>query len=191
SPLTVTIPVSVKDEKASRSAPFEFAAKPGVEASLEAPKEVRQDNEVFRFVGWAIPGKRNENNVRITLKLDEATRAIAYYEKVASTPDAKAKPLQVAVSTSVKQICVSSLSHEFTISWNVSEGQRPADVRAEITYPDNRVESIQLKPINGSRSFPVNYPTGGDIKVRVIAEDVTKKPASADSVVTLKPCGRK
>ena len=88
SPLTVTIPVSVKDEKASRSAPFEFAAKPGVEASLEAPKEVRQDNEVFRFVGWAIPGKRNENNVRITLKLDEATRAIAYYEKVASTPDA-------------------------------------------------------------------------------------------------------
>jgi len=188
SPLTVTIPVSVKDEKANRNAPFEFAAKAGVEAALEAPKEVRQENDVFRFVGWAIPGKKGENNPKITLKLNEATRAIAYYEKVSSTPNAKAKPLQVTVSTSAKPICVSSLSHEFTVSWGVSEGQRPVGVRAEITYPDKRTETIQLKPISGSRSFPVNYPSGGEIKVKVIADDVSKQTASADSVVTLKPC---
>jgi len=45
-----------------------------------------------------------------------------------------------------------------------------------------------LKPISGSRSFPVNYPNGGEIKVKVIAEDGSKQPASADAVVTLKPC---
>jgi len=188
SPLTVTIPVSVKDEKANRNAPFEFAAKAGVEASLEAPKEVRQENEVFRFVGWAVPGKRGESNPKITLKLTEATRAVAYYAKIASAPNAKAKPLQVTVSTSVEPRCVSSLSHEFTISWSVSEGQRPVEVRAEITYPDKRIENIQLKPITGSRSFPANYPNGGEIKVKIIAEDVSKQSASADSIITLQPC---
>jgi hypothetical protein len=189
SPLTVTIPVSLKDQKANRDAPFEFAAKAGAEASLEAPKEVRRENEVFRFVGWAIPGERGESNAKITLKINKATRAIAYYEKVASTPDAKAKPLQITLSIDdVKQICVSRLSHEFTVSWKVSEGQRPADVRAEFTYPDKRTESIQLKPINGSRSLPVNYPGGGEIRVKVIAEDAGKQPASADAMVTLKPC---
>jgi photosystem II stability/assembly factor-like uncharacterized protein len=187
-PLTVTIPVSVKAEKANRKAPFEFAAKAGTEASLEAPKEVRRENEVFRFIGWALPGQRSKTNARITLKLNQAARAIAYYEKVASTPDAKAKPVQIAVSTNVKQICVPSLSHEFTVSWEVSEGQRPVHVRAEITYPEKRTEGVELKPINGSRSFPVNYPNGGEIKVHMIADDGTKQNGTADSIITLKPC---
>ncbi len=188
SPLSVTVPASMKDQKANRETPFEFAAARGSDVVLEAPKEIRQENGLLRFMGWAIPGKKPGRDSRITLKIDDATRAVAYYEKEKSNANPKAKPLRVSVSTEAREVCEQGFTHELKLSWEIMDGQRPATVRAEITYPDQHTESVELKPIEGSRLIPMNYPQGGEIKVKVIAEDFTKQSASANSAVKLKLC---
>lgn len=187
-PLRVTIPVAMKDRKFTGDTPFELLPPKGTEVSLEAPQEIRTEDAVLRFVGWAIPGRRSENQRKISLKVDEATRAIAYYEEEKSIPDPKAKPLRVAVSTSAREVCVQSFTHELMLSWEISDGQRPVTVRAEITHPDQHVEHIELKPIEGSQSFPMTFPNGGSVRAKVIATDSSKASSSAESNVELKPC---
>jgi hypothetical protein len=144
----------------------------------------------LKFAGWAIPGKRSEAQNKITLKIDEAAKAIAYYEREKGVADEKAKPLHVSLSTSVQQVCVQSFTHELTLSWKVSDGQRPVTVQTEITYPDKHVENVELKPIEGSQSFPMTFPKGGSVKVKVIAQDSRNVSSSAESSVQLKPCGK-
>lgn len=134
SPLTVTIPVVAKDKKYDWETPFELSPVQGTEVSLEAPIEIRKDGGVLKFAGWVISGKP-EAQPKITLKVEEATKAIAYYEQEKLIPDSRAKPVNVSVSASAKQLCVQSFTHELTISWEVKDGQRPVIVRAEITYP--------------------------------------------------------
>jgi hypothetical protein len=187
-PVAATVGVSLKSEKANRQTPFEFRAAPGAEVVLQAPREIRQADAVLSFLGWAVPAKKAGKGETITVALNAATTAIAYYEKKSAVPDGKAKPLHVSVAAKVQQVCQRSFSHELTVSWEVTEGQRPVAVQAEITYPDKHVENLQLKPIAGSRPLPVNYPGGGELTVKLIAEDVSKQSASADSAVTLKPC---
>jgi hypothetical protein len=166
--------VVIKDKKFSRDTPFELAPPKGTEISLEAPPEMREEDRVLKFAGWAIPGKRSEAQNKITLKIDEAAKAIAYYEREKGVADEKAKPLHVSLSTSVQQVCVQSFTHELTLSWKVSDGQRPVTVQTEITYPDKHVENVELKPIEGSQSFPMTFPKGGSVKVKVIAQDSSK-----------------
>lgn len=188
SPLTVKIPVVMKDKKFTRDTPFELTPPKGTEVSLQAPGELREENEVLKFVGWANPGKRSSPQTKISVKLAEAVKAIAYYEREKRIPDPKAKSLHVTVSTDVKQICVQSFTHELTVSWEVTDGQRPVSVRAEIIYPDKHVERVEFKPIEGSQTFPVNAPKGGDVKVKVMAVDSAKASSAAESKMRLKPC---
>ena len=74
-----------------------------------------------------------------------------------------------------------NLTHELVLSWEIVEGQRPVDVHAEITFPDRHRDSIELKPIQGTQSFPLSYPAGGTVGVKMIATDSTDKPAVTDS----------
>jgi hypothetical protein len=58
------------------------------------------------------------------------------------------------------------------------------------TYPDKHVENVELKPIEGSQSFPMTCSKGGSVKVKVIAQDSRNVSSSAESSVQLKPCGK-
>jgi hypothetical protein len=139
-------------------------------------------------VGWSVPGKKPGRQPTITLKLDEAARAVAYYEKTKSITDPKAKPVQIAIKAEARDVCQRGYSHEVTIHWSVTEGQRPVSIRAEIIYPDKHIENVELRTNEGSRPFPTDYPGGGEIRVKAIADDSTKQNASAEATVQLKPC---
>jgi hypothetical protein len=83
---------------------------------------------------------------------------------------------------------VQSFTHELILSWQISDGQRPASARVEITRPDRRVENVELKPIQGLQAFPMTFPNGGHVGVRIIATDSSNASATAESKVELKPC---
>lgn len=57
------------------------------------------------------------------------------------------------------------------LSWDVSEGVPPVSVKAEIAYPDKHIENMELRFIRGAQTFPVTYPEGGTVKVKVAATD--------------------
>ena len=128
---------------------------------------------------------------KISLKVDEAVKAVAYYEGEEGVPNPKAKPLHAAVSASAQQVCVQSFTHELVLSWEISDGQPPVAVRAEITYPDQHVENMGLKPIEGSQAFPMTFAEGGNLKVKIVATDDSNATTSAESSVDLKSCGPK
>ena len=188
SPLSVAVPVSSKEAKSKRETPFELPATSGMEVTLEAPKEIRQKTALLRFLGWSVPGKKPGTQPRITLKLDEASKAIAYYEKTRSLTDPTAKSVQIAITTDVREVCRPGFTHEVTVRWDVTEGQRPVSISGEITYPDKHVEHVELRSLEGSRPFPMDYPRGGEVKVKAIADDGSKRSGSADATVKLKPC---
>jgi hypothetical protein len=187
-PLSVAVPISSKEEKSKRETPFELAASPGIEVTLGAPKEIQHETALLRFLGWSVPEKKSGTQPKITLKLDEAAKAIAYYEKTKPITNAKAKPAQIAITTDVREVCQRGFTHEVTVRWDVTEGQRPVSIRAEITYPDNHVENVELRSLEGSRPFPMDYPRGGEVKVKAIADDGSKQRGSADATLKLKPC---
>lgn len=118
----------------------------------------------------------------------EASKAVAYYESEAQVADPKAKPPQVSLSTSARQVCVPGFSHELIFTWDVSDGQPPVEPRAEITGPDQHLESIELKTLEGSRTFPMNFPQGGSVKIRITAKAANQASAVAESSAELKAC---
>jgi len=79
-------------------------------------------------------------------------------------------------------------THELNVTWAILGGQRPAVVTLEIAYPDRHVEQVELKPIEGSQSFPVTYPKGGRITVKATATDAGDGRAVVESSVELPPC---
>jgi hypothetical protein len=188
--LPVQITVLLNRERYVRAAPFEFTPGDGSEVVLEAPAEVKTDDAVLRFVGWALPGGRRSSEPRIVLEASEAVNVIANYQEVQSIPDKDAKPLGVNATATARQVCLQNVTHELVLSWEVLDGQRPATVSAEVAYPDRHVEGIGLKPIQGTQPFPINYPAGGTLRVKMIAMDSTGKLAVTESAVPLEPCGK-
>src|SRR5262249_134894 len=79
--LPVKITVLLNRERYVRAAPFEFTPGDGSEVVLEAPAEVKTDDAVLRFVGWALPGGRRSSEHRITLKASEAVNVVANYQE--------------------------------------------------------------------------------------------------------------
>jgi len=184
------IMVLVNGERHVRAAPFEFAPGDGADVVLEAPAEVKTKDAVLRFVGWALPGGKRAAERRITLKASEAVNAVVNYDEAQPIPDKGAKPIRLIASASAKRLCVQNVTHELVLSWEILDGQRPASVHAEIAYPDRHLEQIGLKPIQGTQSFPMNYPAGGTVSVKMIATDSTDKPAVAESAVRFESCGK-
>jgi hypothetical protein len=184
------ITVLVDGERHVRVAPFEFAPGNRAEVVLEAPAEVKTEDALLRFVGWALPGGKHSAERRITLKASEAMNAVANYEEAQSIPDKGAKPIRLIASATAQRLCVQNVTHELVLSWEILDGHRPASVHAEIAYPDRHREAIGLKPIQGTQSFPISYPAGGTVGVKMTATDSTDKPAVTESAVPLEPCGK-
>lgn len=187
-PLNVRILASIGTSNYTHATPFEVAPRERAEIVLEAPREIRAEAAVLKFVGWAIPGQRAELRPTISLRLDQTAKAIAYYEKERRIPDPNARPLQVVASTAASAVCVPSFTHELTLSWGIDGGQLPVTARAEITFPDRHVESVGLKHLEGAQPFPVNFPKGGSVSVRVTATDSVTVSAAVESTLDLRPC---
>lgn len=189
-PVSVRIPVTWPRKSAAQETPFRIAPPPGTEVSLEAPREVVEEGRTLKFMGWAISGDRSEPQPRITLKVEGAMKAVAYYQ-LSGEPDereeAETDALRVAVSAAARPECTRGLSHELIVSWEVSKAQQPLSVRSEIIYPDGHLESAELKPLDGSLTFPLLAPKGGKVKIRLIAKDA-RGSSSAQTIVAVKPC---
>jgi hypothetical protein len=172
----------------TKETPFELVPFPDMEVSLEAPAEVRDGDATLSFVGWVIDGTRPDRRNRITLKLEDVSKVVAHYELKQQVARPRADALKVSFTATARDVCVAGFSHELTLSWDASGGQPPVTVRAYITYPDKSGETAELKHFSGSREIPVSFPAGGSVAIRVTAEDSAKGTASAQSVVSLKPC---
>jgi hypothetical protein len=118
------------------------------------------------------------------LKADEATKAVAFYEGEEAGEGQKAKPPEITISASAQQVCVQSFTHALQLSWDVSEGVPPVSV---IAYPDKHIENMELRFIRGAQTFPVTYPEGGTVKVKVAATDACEASSSAEASVELAP----
>ena len=184
----VGIPVVVEGKKARGDTPFSLAPPKGAEVTLEAPRDVRVNGVELEFAGWVIAGQRSERTPKITLRVDEATQAIAYYEGEEEPANPKAKPPVAALRTSADQMCAQSLTHSLLLSWNVSDGSAPIIVRAEIAYPDKHIENIELKSSEGSQLFPMSFADGGNLAIKIVATDFSGASSSATSTVRLEPC---
>jgi hypothetical protein len=188
--LPVQITVFVNGERYVRAAPFEFAPGDGAEVVLEAPADVKTEDAVLRFIGWALPGGKGSSERRIALKASEAVQAVANYEEAQSIPHMAAKPIRLSASATARRVCLQNITHELALSWEILDGERPAEVRAEVAYPDRHVELIGLKPIQGTESVPMNYPAGGVVRVKMVAEDGTKRPVVVVAEVRVEACAK-
>ena len=186
--LTVPVVVLAKEGRIARDTPFQIVAGDDADLIVEVPAEIKTEDAVLAFVGWALPNGKHSSGRRIAIKMHESVKAVAHYQEVRAIPDERAKPLHVIVSAIAQRICVQSLTHEVELSWDIVDGQQPASVRVQITYPDHRVENIDLKPIRGSQSFPVSAPKGGPFRAHIIATDSAAKRAVADTSVELERC---
>jgi hypothetical protein len=182
--------VLVDGERHIRIAPFAFAPGDRADVVLEAPAEVKTEDALLRFAGWVLPGGKRSAERRITLKAGETVSAVANYDEVRSIADDDAKPIRLAVAATAQRVCVQNVTHELVLSWEVLDGQRPADVHAEVAYPDRHREAIWLKPIQGTQAFPISYAAGGTVSVKMIATDSTDRPAVTESQVRLEPCAK-
>jgi hypothetical protein len=131
----------------------------------------------LKFTGWAI-GQRSETSSKITLKADEATKAVAFYEGEETGESQKAKPPETTISANAQQVCVQSFTHGLQLSWDVSDGVPPVAVKAEIAYPDKHGRSDFSHELSGWR----------DVKVKVVATDADDASSSAEASGELKPC---
>jgi len=186
--LTVSMQTNTPRERTTKETPFELAPVPGFDVSLEAPAEVRHHDAILAFAGWAIDGGRRDSRNRITLKLEDVAKVVAYYELKARVPSSRPDPLKASLVASARDVCVAGFSHELTLSWEVAGGQAPVSMRAYFSYPDKSADTWEPKPLIGSREIPVNFPAGGRVAIRLTAEDSVKGTSSAQSVVALKPC---
>jgi photosystem II stability/assembly factor-like uncharacterized protein len=191
-PPSPRVPISVTNSTGTfqQVAPFEVSLTNNTEVSLRAPDLVREGNEILQFVGWAAGGNKTleTSGATASLTLTEDMIALAYYELKERIPDPAAGPLTVSVSASIEQACIQSTSHELTASWAISGGQRPAEVTIEITNPNGQIETFGVKPLSGSQIFPLNFPDGGHIDVKVVARDWTNSTSSQNSSVELTAC---
>jgi len=186
--LSVTIPVTTSAAISAQKTPFELRFLKDSVANLKAPDEIRYGNQILKFVGWAFSGERAEAQTTFSFALNKNTEAIAYYERKARLLDPMAGPPLLSVSAGAKQVCAQSFSHELSLSWEASGGQPPITVLSEITKPNGQVETVGLKPLKGSRTFPLNFPAGGDVQIKAIATDARNSSYSAQASVQLKAC---
>ena len=170
--LPAQITVRLNDELYVRAAPFEVAPGDGAEVVLEAPAEIKLEDTVLRFVGWALPGGKGSSERRVVVKASEPVNVVANYQEAQSISDKDAKPLRLTTEATARVVCVQNVTHELILSWELLDGQRPASVHAEVAYPDRHVETIGLKPKQGVQPFPMNYPAGGTVRVKMIATEL-------------------
>ena len=159
----------------------------GTRVTLEAPQDVRSDHAKLKFVGWVIGG-RQERSRTVSLTLDDAIKAVAYYEGEEAAPGSKASPLHVALTATVAQSCVHRLTHDVTLSWKITGGRPPCASRHTLLIPTGTLRTWDLSRSRACRDFPISVPDGGGLHVGIVATDVGKATSSAETTVKLIPC---
>ena len=150
---TVQIPVTFEGGKLAPETPFELAPAKGMEVTLEAPEEVEVNGVELKFTGWAV-GPRSETSGKITLKADEATKAVAFYEGEEAGEGRKAKPPETTLSAGAKQVCVQSFTHGLQLSWDVSDGVPPVTVKPRSPILTSTLRTWSLSSSRAIRLFP-------------------------------------
>jgi photosystem II stability/assembly factor-like uncharacterized protein len=185
--LTIDVQASSARERGRKQTPFELAPVADMEVTLEAPLEVTVYDATLEFGGWTIDGKRRERQNRITLKLDQLSSVVANYSVKQKAARRSADRMSVSLNVAVRDVCVAGLSHELTLTSEVTGGQRPIAARVDITYPDKTAETTEIKQ-PGARQIPVNFPRGGSVTIRVTATDAAKGTAYAERATPLRAC---
>jgi hypothetical protein len=186
--LAVSVQATTPRERGTKETPFDLARFPELEVTLEAPAEVRDQEETLSFLGWVIDGARSDRRNRITLKLQDVSSVVAYYNVKQTAPRPQFGELKVSFSANARNVCVAGFSHELTLNWEAIGGQAPVKLRAYITYPDQSSDNRELKHFTGSREVPVSFPGGGNVEIRVTAADSARGATSTQSTVSLTPC---
>lgn len=96
--------------------------------------------------------------------------------------------LQATVETELQSPCGSSVSHEVSVSWQVSGGQAPVAVSVSLTGPDGTTDVLEDQPLNAQRPFNLSYPGGGAFLVEIKAQDGAGATTSAQASVQLPSC---
>jgi hypothetical protein len=184
-PLPLEIKLATSAGSESRRTPFEAFFAQGAQLTLEVSREVKIAGKTLIFVKWESDGGASSNQTTLSLRLEKEMLLIARY-RVPEQPSTG--PLIINVSASGKQVCGSSFSHELTVNWKVSGGKPPVQVRIEITGPDGETASIPFLPLEGTRTYQLEYPGGGSVKIKVTAKDASNSSSSAQSSVQLGKC---
>ena len=73
-------------------------------------------------------------------------------------------------------------AHEVIRELTAERGEQSADV------PETLAQKV--KPIQGTQSFPINYPKGGTVSAKMIAGDSTNSSAIAEASLRLEACAK-
>ena len=181
------IAVISSGSRSTRDVPFKVSADDVEEISLEAPTQIQSGNRVLKFVGWVVSGKRHEVGNKISIKVAEASTAVAFY-KGEETQERAEGPPSVSLSADAEFLCAQGLTHRLNITWRASGGQPTLGLTTEIVYPDGHVETGAIRSRNGSQQYLLTAPKGGSVRIKITAQDANKATASATTAVQLKPC---
>jgi hypothetical protein len=98
-----------------------------------------------------------------------------------------ANALSINISASSAPSQEASASHILDVSWKVTGGTAPYEVAIAVTGPDGGTVVQTEEALEGTRGFPLNYPEGGNILVRVDVRDGAGSTVSGTARVTLVP----
>jgi hypothetical protein len=95
--------------------------------------------------------------------------------------------LSISISASSSPSQEASVSHILDVSWKVTGGTAPYKVTVAVTGPDGGAVVETEEALEGTRGFPLNFPEGGNILVRVDVSDGAGSTVSGTARVTLVP----
>lgn len=183
------IAVVTPDKKFSQDTPFRISQTEPTEVTLEAPLQVFVEGRVLKFVGWVVSGKRRGTSNKIAVKINEAVTASAFYEgkQIVLLSQSGDAP-RISVTANAESFCVDGLSHQVNAVWEISGGRESVSVVSQMTFPDGRVETTELKPLSSPQQYPLNFPEGGVVKIKMTVWESNKALSSAETSVRLNRC---
>lgn len=98
-----------------------------------------------------------------------------------------ANALSISISAGSSPSQEASVSHILDVSWKVTGGTAPYEVTIAVTGPDGGTAVETEEALEGTRGFPLSYPEGGNILVRVDVRDGAGATVSGTARVTLVP----
>jgi hypothetical protein len=182
----VKIAVVTQDRKFTQDTPFRISPSEPEDVTLEAPRQILVEGRLLRFVGWTVSGKPRGTSNKIEVKINEAVTATAFYEGREVIPLSQSGNVpRISVSANAESFCVDGLSHQINAIWEIVGGRESISVVSEMTFPDGHVETTELKPLSSPQQYPLNFPAGGEVKIKMTLWESNKVISSAETSVRL------
>ncbi|HEU4931660.1 MAG TPA: hypothetical protein VFT48_06245 [Pyrinomonadaceae bacterium] len=187
--IKVKIAVVTPDRKFTDDTPFRITPSEPQEVTLEAPLQVLVEGRLLKFVGWVVSGKPRGTSNKIELKINEAVKAAAFYEGKQVIPFSETGNVpRISVKANTESFCVDGLSHQINATWEILNGRESISLVSQLTFPDGHVETTELKPTSSPQQYPLNFPAGGDVKIKMTLWESNKVITSAETSVRLNRC---